>query len=112
MSVLNTLGSRLTRRLGDVQIALPEKAKRGEIIEVRALILHPSQSGDNALFIEEVTFALDGETFCRFDLSSMSSANPYLAVPLRVEKSGMISAHWRNNRGQTGSGQKFLRLTE
>ncbi|MDD3759935.1 MAG: thiosulfate oxidation carrier complex protein SoxZ [Acidithiobacillus sp.] len=112
MSVLGTLGSRLTRRLGEVQIGLPENAKRGEIIEIRALILHPSQSEDKTLFIEEVAFALDGKTFCHFDLSSMSSANPYLAVPLRAEKSGMISAHWRNSQGQAGSGQKFLRIAE
>ena len=114
MSVLANMGSRLTRDFAEVQIGLPKRAKKGEIIEIRALILHPSQAASEGktIFIEEVTFAFDGKVFCHFDCSSMSSANPYLAVPLRAEKNGVIMVRWRNNLGRSGSGRKNLRVTD
>ncbi|MEY2342779.1 thiosulfate oxidation carrier complex protein SoxZ [Acidithiobacillus sp. IBUN Pt1247-S3] len=114
MSILANMGSRLTRNFGEVQIGLPKQAKKGEIIEIRALILHPSQDETEGkkIFIEEVTFTFDGKAFCHFDCSSMGSANPYLAVPLRAEKSGLVTVRWRNNQGHTSSGQKSLRVTD
>ena len=115
MSVLANMGSQLTRRFGEVLIDLPARAKRGEVIEIRALILHPSQNQSaesEKIFIEEVAVDFDGKTFCHFDWSSMISPNPQLAVPLRAEKSGLIKVRWRNNRGQTSSGEKSLRVDD
>jgi sulfur-oxidizing protein SoxZ len=87
-------------------ITVPPDAPRGEIIEIRAAIAHPMETGfrvgvDGQRLPRDVlrrfTCRLDGEVVFAADLYPAISANPYLAFPLRATRSGTLSFTWEGD---------------
>lgn len=89
-------------------IRIPKDAKPGDVIEIRATVAHPMETGhrtdsqgqrvprDIATRFE---CRLDGVLVCGADLYPAVAANPYLAFPLRVQKSGTLVFTWEGDRG-------------
>ena len=97
-------------------ITVPKTAKRGEIIEIRALVQHPMETGyrrssEGDLLPRDLirTFA------CRFieagkaddagslvfaaTLHAASAANPYLSFHLRAASNGTLVFTWAGDNG-------------
>ena len=87
---------------------MPRSARRGEIIEVRALIAHPMETGfrsdsDGRVLPRNIIRRFE----CRFgtelvfaaDLHPAIAANPYLSFFVTVHDGGDFSFAWSGDQG-------------
>ena len=91
-----------------VLVNVPATARRGEIIEIKALISHPMESGYRVGFngallprdiIQLFTCTYDGEEIFRAKLSPAIAANPFLAFFTVATESGNIDFRWSGDNG-------------
>ena len=90
------------------RIRVPKLARRGEIVEIRALLEHQNESGwrrddQGNVFPRRIvtrfvcTYA--GQEIVNADLRRGISANPYFAFFLRAEESGELVFRWEDESG-------------
>ena len=86
----------------------PKTARRGELMEIKTLIVHPMETGfrpgpDGKLrprdIITEMTCDYDGEQVFRAELHPATAANPYLAFQTVATRSGPLTLTWRGDNG-------------
>ena len=91
-------------------INVPAKARRGEIIEIKALISHDMETGfrpDNTGkpiprdIITDFVCRYDGEEIFRARLHPAVSANPFLSFTTMATTSGTLSFEWSGDHGFT-----------
>jgi sulfur-oxidizing protein SoxZ len=91
-------------------INVPAKAKRGDIIEVKALIAHPMETGYRhdikgepipRDIIKSFACSYNGEEVLRADLFPAVAANPFLAFNVVASESGVLTFSWTDDHGQT-----------
>lgn len=91
-------------------INVPKTAKRGEIIEVRAMIAHPMETGyrmgPNGVpiprnIITRFACVYDGEEIFAADFSPAMSANPFVAFSTVATVSGPLTFRWTDDKGDT-----------
>ena len=109
----------MASNMGRALISLPAKAKRGEIIEIRAMIAHPMETGFRpdsqgrliprdivnrfeCLFGDEQVFACE--------MFSAMSANPYLSFTMVAEASGELTFRWRDDAGAVSQEKRRLEV--
>ncbi|MFN0185191.1 MAG: thiosulfate oxidation carrier complex protein SoxZ [Aquabacterium sp.] len=89
-------------------IQVPPSAARGSIVDIRATIGHPMETGfriDNdgrtlpRNLIRRFSCHLDGQRVFAAELHAAMSANPYIAFALRATASGTLSFRWEGDRG-------------
>jgi sulfur-oxidizing protein SoxZ len=87
---------------------VPAAARVGEVIEIRATVQHPMETGFRVgadgqpqprNLVRRFECRFDGELVFAADLHPAISANPYLAFALRVPGSGTLSANWQGDQG-------------
>lgn len=93
----------------DVRISLPTQVARGAVITIKTLVSHPMETGfrRDALgkriprnILTRFECLLDGERVFRADFHPAVAANPYLAFPLRAQRSGTLVFRWVDQQGQ------------
>ncbi len=91
-------------------INVPAKAKRGDIIEIKALISHPMETGyrtgpDGALvprdIINRFLCTYNGEEIFSADLFPAIAANPFISFTTVATESGRIAFRWIDDQGRT-----------
>jgi sulfur-oxidizing protein SoxZ len=91
-------------------IKLPERARRGEIIEVKTMVSHPMETGyrtgaDGRLvprdIIRELVCTYDGEVVFRAELFPAISANPFITFDMLATRSGDVVFRWTDDRGRS-----------
>lgn len=89
-------------------LAVPRSVRRGEVFEVRATIGHPMETGYRPgadgrrlprHIITRFTARFEGEAVLTLDLHPAISANPYLAFPMQVPRSGTLELRWEGDHG-------------
>ena len=89
-------------------LTVPKTARRGEVIEVRALIAHPMETGyrpgaDGQTLprdlIRRFTCRYDGEVVFAAELYAAVAANPYLAFTTVATASGTLEFVWEGDNG-------------
>jgi sulfur-oxidizing protein SoxZ len=89
-------------------INAPATAKRGEVIEIKATIGHPMETGfrpgDNGQIlprniIRRFTCRYNGEVVFAAELFSAIAANPYLAFHTIAQESGTLTLTWEGDNG-------------
>ena len=102
--------------------ALADKTLRnatlGNTTEVKVIISHPMETGRKkddfgvltpAHFIQLVTATLNGNTVLEMQWGTGIAKNPYLTFYLSQAKLGdKVGVTWRDNLGNTGSGEIFV----
>jgi sulfur-oxidizing protein SoxZ len=95
--------------MGRALINVPAKAKRGEIIEIKALVSHPMETGyrtgsDGALvprdIIQRFVCTYNGEEAFSADLFPAIAANPFIAFTTVATESGTIIFRWIDDQGR------------
>ena len=91
-----------------VLINAPKTAKKGEVIELKALILHPMETGFRPgtngriiprNIIERFTASWNGSEIFRMDLSPAIAANPFVSFFAVATDSGKITFRWAGDEG-------------
>lgn len=99
-------------------VTVPRQVAAGDIVELRLLIQHPMETGYRLGsdgqplprdLIRRIEARFDGDLVFGADLHAAIAANPYLAVPLRVPRSGELVIVWTGDRGF--SHREALRIT-
>lgn len=91
-------------------INVPKTAKRGDIIEIKALIAHQMETGYRFSsegktiprdIINKFVCTYNNETIFEVDLFPAITANPFLAFTTVATESGVVAFSWTDDRGQT-----------
>lgn len=89
-------------------VNIPKTARRGEIIEIKALISHPMETGYRPGpsgqilprdIVQLFTCSYNGTAVFRAELHPASSANPYLVFTTVARESGTIALTWEGDNG-------------
>jgi sulfur-oxidizing protein SoxZ len=89
-------------------INVPERAKRGEIIEVKTLISHPMETGYRRSqlgapiprdIIRLFVCMYNGTEVFRADLHPAIAANPFIAFSTVAAESGTLEFRWTGDNG-------------
>jgi sulfur-oxidizing protein SoxZ len=89
-------------------IHMPANARRGEIIEIRALIGHPMETGyrvgaDGKILARDIIRSFvcryNGEQVFGAELHQAISANPYIAFFTVATESGTLEFTWQGDNG-------------
>jgi sulfur-oxidizing protein SoxZ len=89
-------------------IHMPASARHGDIIEIRALIGHPMETGyrvgpDGKLMARDIirkfTCRYNGEQVFGAELHQAISANPYIAFFTLATESGTLEFTWEGDNG-------------
>ncbi len=89
-------------------IHMPQTARRGEVIEIRALIAHPMETGyrpgaDGRVLPRDILRSFscryNGEAVFSAEMFPALSANPYLAFHTVATESGTLEFTWRGDNG-------------
>jgi sulfur-oxidizing protein SoxZ len=89
-------------------IHMPATAARGSVIEIRAVIAHPMETGyrpgaDGRVLprdiIRRFTCRYDGATVFSANLHPAISANPYISFHTVATASGTLEFEWQGDNG-------------
>ena len=89
-------------------ITVPKTARRGEVIEIRALIGHPMETGyrpgaDGKVLARDIirrfVCRYNGAQVFGAELHQAISANPYLAFHTVATESGTLEFRWEGDNG-------------
>src|SRR3984893_5947312 len=93
-----------------VLINLPARAKRGEVIEIKAFMLHPMETGYRVGpagaaiprdIINRFLCTYNGAEVFRAELFPAIAANPFIAFFTVATESGEIAFSWTDDHGET-----------
>jgi sulfur-oxidizing protein SoxZ len=93
-------------------VRVPERARRGEVIEIKALIGHPMETGYRRTqhgeriprdIITLFTCTYNGTEVFRAELHPAIAANPFIAFTTLAIESGTITLHWSGDNGFAAS---------
>jgi sulfur-oxidizing protein SoxZ len=102
------------------RIKVPENAKSGDTVEIRAMIMHPMENGYNVdtqgtaipiHIITEFVCTYDGGEVLRVQLQPGLSANPYFSFYLTATKSGPVEFRWTDQDGTITTTSATLLVT-
>ena len=90
------------------RVKVPESAKRGAVIEIRAMIMHSMETGFNVdsqgtaipvHIITDFVCRYLGEEVLRVKLEPGLAANPYFSFYLSAQRSGEVEFEWTDQDG-------------
>ena len=94
--------------MGRALISLPAKARKGELVEIRAMLAHPMETGyrpdaKGRLIPRDIVnrfeCTIDGEPVFACDFFPAISANPFLSFTMTAAASGELVFRWRDDGG-------------
>lgn len=101
-------------------INLPTSARRGEIIEVKALIGHEMESGFRRTqvgvliardIITHFACSYNGAEIFSAEFSPAIAANPFIAFSTIATESGTITFNWTGDNGFSASASAAITVT-
>lgn len=99
-------------------IKVPERARRGEVIEIKTLVHHVMETGfrrtqDGAPIARDIlrlfVCSYNGEEVFRAEIHPGIAANPYFAFSALATDSGTIEFRWTGDNGFAAS--ESVRIT-
>ena len=105
--------------MSGIRLAVPDTAAAGELVEIKALIQHPMESGfrrgsrgeaipRDIITRFECTYL--GETVFAADFHPAVAANPILTFWIRARESGTLNFEWTDQNGQQWSDAAAIRV--
>ncbi|MFN3233593.1 MAG: thiosulfate oxidation carrier complex protein SoxZ [Alphaproteobacteria bacterium] len=95
--------------MASIRISAPKTARPGEVIELKALIRHPMESGFRRGsrgeiiprdIIVKFECLYNGEPVFTADFFPAVSANPFLSFHTRATESGTLTFRWTDQHGE------------
>jgi sulfur-oxidizing protein SoxZ len=102
------------------RIRVPENARRGEAVEIRAMIMHPMENGFNFdTQGTEIPVHIITDFVCRYldkdvihvQLEPGLAANPYFSFYLEAKESGEVRFEWTDQDGSVTRAAAMLTVT-
>ena len=89
-------------------INVPERARRGEVIEIKTLVSHAMETGYRRTqlgapiprdIIRRFVCTYNGTEVFRAELHAAIAANPFIAFSTLATESGTLAFHWTGDNG-------------
>lgn len=97
--------------VGRVSIRLPSAIKQGDVIRVRALVIHPMELvrrdkqgkivPKNYNFIHTMMVDYNGKEVLRAETTQAISQNPLFTFPLKAERPGKLTVTFSDTMGKS-----------
>lgn len=106
--------------LASARVSMPETAKKGEIVEIKALIRHRMETGYRVdsvgqpiprHIVKLMTVTYDGEEVFRMDFTQGVAANPFIAFSTLATQTGELIFTWEDDKGEVVTVRKELTVT-
>lgn len=106
--------------LAPARVSMPAEAKKGDIIEIKALIRHVMETGHRSdargnpiprNIITTFTVTYGGEEVFRMDLNPGVSANPYVMFSTLATQTGELVFTWTDQNGAETVERKQITVT-
>lgn len=106
--------------LAAARVSMPADARKGDILEIKALIRHVMETGhrsDNRGqpiprdIISVFSVAYAGEEVFRMELNPGISANPYVTFSTVATETGELVFTWTDEKGASTVERKLLTVT-
>jgi len=106
--------------MANVLVSAPKQAKKGEIVEIKALVMHVMETGFRAgtngriiprNIIEDFTATWNGREIFRMKLSPAIAANPFVSFSAVASESGVIVFRWTGDEGFAAEHQVRITVT-
>ncbi len=94
--------------MSNILVNAPKTAKRGEVVEIKALIMHPMETGFRPgpngriiprNIIERFTATWNGAEIFVMEMSPAIAANPFVSFFARADESGTVVLRWTGDEG-------------
>ncbi len=94
--------------MANVLVNAPKTAAKGQTVEIKALIMHPMETGFRAgtngriiprNIIEHFVATWNGQEIFRMEFSPAIAANPFVSFFAVASESGKISFRWTGDEG-------------
>lgn len=106
--------------MAKVRIAIPETARRGDVIEIKTLISHPMESGfRRGVFgeviprniLKEFRCTYNGAEVFRAEFFPAVTANPFLTFFTLAVESGELEFTWTDQNGEVTSEKRSITVS-
>lgn len=107
--------------IGRVSIRLPSTIHPGDVIRVRALVIHPMEIVQrdpqgkiipkNYHFIHTMTVTFNDREVMRAEMTQAISQNPSFTFPLKVERPGRLIVAFSDTSGKIYQGQAEVKFS-
>ena len=103
----------------NTRIKVPPKAKRGEVIQIRCMIMHPMENGFRfdsqgtyvpIHLIDTFVCRYNGEEIFSAKFGTGVSANPYLTFHTVASESGSVDFTWHDDKGGVHTAQARIEV--
>ena len=107
--------------LAAARVSMPDEARRGEVIPIKALIRHPMETGYRVdsvgqkiprHIVQRFTVHYDGVQVFAMDLTQGVAANPFIAFSTVATRSGALEFRWEDDRGKVTTVSRNLTVKE
>jgi len=97
-----------------------KEAKKGELVEVKALVAHVMESGQRKdkdgkpiprMIINKFTCTVNGKQVFAADFEPAISANPYIQFKFKAEESGPVVLTWVDDNGEKIVGEEQIKVS-
>ena len=94
--------------MSNILVNAPKSARRGDVIEIKALIMHPMETGFRPgtngriiprNIIERFTASWNGSEIFRMEFSPAIAANPFVSFFAVAAEGGKITFRWTGDEG-------------
>jgi sulfur-oxidizing protein SoxZ len=107
--------------LAVARVSMPTEAKRGEVVDIKALIRHPMETGyrpDNMgrriprHIVQRFKVTYAGDEVFSMDLTQGVAANPFFAFSTVAIQTGELVFTWEDDRGEITTVTRQLTVIE
>ena len=94
--------------MSNILVNAPKTAKRDDVIEIKALIMHPMETGFRPgpngriiprNIIERFSATWNGTEIFAMDMSPAIAANPFVSFFAKANESGTVVLRWTGDEG-------------
>jgi sulfur-oxidizing protein SoxZ len=105
--------------MSQVRMRVPEKAKAGEVVTVRAMVTHPMETMEfkdgkpvsrNYNFIHKVEATYNGKKVFEAETTQAVSQNPFVMFPVKVTQPGTVQITFHDTQGKTYVGEAQIKF--
>jgi sulfur-oxidizing protein SoxZ len=106
--------------LAPARVSMPAEAKKGSIVEIKALVRHPMETGYRVddmgqsiprNIITQFTVIYGGVEIFRMDMYPAIAANPFVSFAIHASVTGELVFTWTDDHGQVTVERKTLTVT-
>jgi thiosulfate oxidation carrier complex protein SoxZ len=106
--------------IGKVRIRIPSSIKRGDVVRVRSLVIHPMEIvqrkdgkpvDKNYLFINKVIVTYNGREILQAETTQSISENPFFSFTLKATEPGPLKITFLDTHGGKYEGATEIKFS-